>query len=245
MFGIDQAFSGRYQSFALLFWCCMAVLFLGRIFSLRPRGGALVAAETAIFAAILFAAQKAQPLLSRARWHGFNVNLAAIALETDVPDNAQLAWAHSQPDYPRSLVPFLRSHRLSVFTDPAPYLLGLPLDLEFKVGNSGNCEGKVESISIITGGRPRSLRIKGWAWDSQQGSVPSGILFATDGTISGLGVVGDVRSDQVKQAAKARTNYIGFTGYVRDVSPSSTVDVYAIPRDGDNAVCRIASVQLN
>lgn len=241
VFGIDQAFSGRYQSFALLFWGCMAVLLLGRLAATGGQSTSFVLAQVAILVVMLFAANKAQPTIERARWHGFNINVAAAALETGVPDEAQLAWAHSHPDYPRSLVPFMRAARLSVFTRPEPFLLGEPLQSQFRVQAAESCAGGVDRTSIITAIWPRSLRIDGWAWDSVSRSAPAGIIVANDGIISGLGVVGD-RHERKQVSGEVTGGFAGFTAYVRDVSRTSKIDIYAVPRRSGDSVCRIASL---
>lgn len=238
VFGLDQAFSGRYQSFALLFWCCMGVLALGRIAAPQPGGKLFLGAQIAVLAIMLFAASKTEALLAKVRWHGFNVNLAAVALETGAPDDAQLAWAHSDPSYPRSLTPFLRDHQLSVFADPEPYLLGVPLTANFHIMAPGDCAGEVESTTALVSTWPRALRITGWAWNTREVAAPSAILVTTDNVISGLGVVGDARPE--KRIGGQRTSRAtGFTAYVRDVSRTNNIDIYGIsPKDGKQ-VCHI------
>ena len=239
VFGLDQAFSGRYQSFALLFWGCMAVLLLGRLTSLRPEGGLVVLSQAAILAVMVFAAGKTPPLLAKVRWHGFNVNAAAVALETEVPDKDQLVWADSHPDYARSLAAFMREERLSVFAGPEPFLLGRSLQSEFNLRPSGECVGGVESVKAITTPWPRALRIEGWAWVLQGRRPPSSIVLATQGTITGLGIVGD-RRGQKEVAGQTTSDYTGFTAYIRDVSRTDQVDVYAVW--GGESACRIANV---
>ncbi len=241
-FGVDEAFAGRYQTCALLFWLCMALLLFGRWASLRPIGIGFVLAEVAILAIVVLAASKVQNPIAKARQQGFNINVAAVALETDVRDNEQLAWADSHPDYARSLVPYLRNQRLSVFTERSPYLLGRPLASAFSVAPGDNCRGKVESTTVIGSGWPRSVWIAGWAWDLRDGVAPSEIVFASNGTITGLGVVGDWRSDEVRRSAGANSSYIGFSGYIRDVSRSNAVDVYAVPHKGGTVACQVATI---
>ena len=241
VFGLDQAFSGRYQSFALLFWGSMGLLALGRSAALRPAGKYFLFAQAALLAIMLFAATKAEALLAKVRWQGFNLNLAAAALETGAPDDAQLAWADSHPDYPRSLTPFLRDHQLSVFTDPEPYLLGVPLTAKFRVAPPEDCAGEVESATALVNPWPRSLRISGWAWDVRDRAAPSAILITSDGVIAGLGVSGDARP--ARQVADQSTNsFTGFDGYVRDVSRTNNLDVYGTSRYDSHVVCHIAAV---
>ncbi len=240
-FGLDQAFSGRYQAFALLFWCGLGVLLLGQLASRDSRSRFFLLSQVTLLGIMLFAASKAESLLLKVRWHGYNVNLAALALEVGAPDNSQLAWAHSHASYARSFIPFLRDHRLSVFTEPEPYLLERPLSAEFRQQGPEDCAGEVESTVALTSSWPRALRLTGWAWDARDRKTPFTIIVTADGIISGLGVVGDRRPK--KQVRGQDTgDFTGFTAYVREVSRSNAVDLYAVSRQDAKAVCRIASI---
>jgi len=241
VFGLDQAFSGRYQSFALLFWCCLGVLLLGQLTFRGACGRFFLLSQVAVLGIMLFAASKTEALLLKVRWHGLNVNLAAVALEVGAPDNSQLAWAHSHASYPRSFVSFLRDHGLSVFTDPEPYLLGQPLNAEFRQTSLEDCAGEVESAVALTSAWPRSLRITGWAWDTRDREAPRAIIVTTEGIISGLGVAGDRRPRKLVSGQDAG-DFTGFTAYVHDVSRSNTLDLYAASRKDAKAVCHIATI---
>lgn len=239
VFGIDQAFSPRYQSFALLFWCSMALLLLGDI-SAFDGAWALVGAEAGLAIIMLVAAFHAPTPLRRARWQGFNLNAAAAALETAVPDRDQLLWAHADPTVPLSYAGFLHERKLSVFTERAADLLGMPLASEFKIADAGACRGAIESQTMLSADWPAAFRIRGWAWDVGDGGAPADILVASGGTIVGLGATGDARDDQVKRAAAATTNRIGFTAYVRDVPRSEPLQLYAVPNGSSKWACPVA-----
>jgi len=203
VFGIAQAFASRYQTIALLFWCCLGLILLEIVSLLRDvRDRALLLSQTVLLAGMLVAACLAQTPLISARLHGFEINAAAMALVTGVPDSAQLQWADSHPDYPRSLVPYLRSERLSVFSEPEPSYLGQPLDSVFGLASADDCLGKVESSTVITSTWPRSLRITGWAWDSEDRRPPAKIAVTSDGVITGLGTVGGWRPKQETNNAR-------------------------------------------
>lgn len=55
-FGIVQAFSSRYQTVSLLFWCCMALLLLSKLSSLSKFH--LLALQVVLLAVMLFAAYR-------------------------------------------------------------------------------------------------------------------------------------------------------------------------------------------
>jgi hypothetical protein len=243
VFGIGQAFSSRYQAFSLLFWCCLGLLLLGWAFSAsQTRKGDFLLVQAILLAIMLFAASRATIPLARARLQGFQLNVAAVALVVDAPDKEQLQWADSQPDYVLSLVPYIRRQRLSVFFGPLPPLLGKPLDSVFSLASPDECAGRVESSTAVAGARQPTLRMTGWAWDSQHREAPSQIVATTNGVITGLGVVGDWRPAARETNPRITSNYTGFTGYVGDVRESIPVNLYAILPGRPATACLIAAL---
>jgi hypothetical protein len=245
VFGIPQAFSSRYQTVALLFWCCMGLLLLGRAFSLsQTRKADFLWVQALLLAIMLFAAGRVGLPLSRARLQGFQLNVAAVALVANVPDKEQLQWADSQPDYVLSFVPYMRRQRLSVFSGPLASLVDIPLDAAFSLASTDDCAGRLESASPVAGARQPSLRITGWAWDNKHRQAPSEIVATTNGVIRGLGVVGDWRPAVRAANPRVTSNYTGFTGYVGDVQESTPVNIYAILAGRPATVCLIATLPV-
>jgi hypothetical protein len=239
VFGTGQAFSSRYQTVALLFWCCMGLLLLASVSELRKiRDVPLL--QAGVLAVMLFAAYWVETPIVTARLQGFHLNAAGMALVTDVPDMDELQWANFRPEVVLSLAPFMRQERLSVFSQREPSLLGKPLDSMFTVVPPSDCTGKIGTSTAITDTWPRSLRITGWAWDYKDRRPPSEIVITNNGIISGLGAVGDWRSGN-KLGGSWAANFTGYTGYVRDVRESSVVQVYAILRD-KKSVCYLATL---
>jgi hypothetical protein len=242
-FGVGHAFSSRYQTVALVFWCCMALLLLCEITFWRSRGQnvALLSSQVLLLGIMLVAAYWARTPLTMARFGGFHLNAAGVALITDVPDVDEFYWT-DYPNHVLSLVPYMRSARLSVFSGSEPDLLGEPLSSEFNLTSTKDCTGKVESTTVIANDSQRSLRIKGWAWDNKDGRPPAELVIATDGIITGLGVVGDFRPINRETNPAVTSNFSGFIGYVRDVQKSSTVEVYAVTRKGKKSACYLATL---
>ena len=243
--GVGQAFASRYQTVALLFWCCMALLLLAEYLSSphTKQSAALLHSQVILLAIMLVTAHLGQSPLTRARLQGFQRNVAAMALVTDVPDAVQLLWADYHPEDVLSLVPYMRKERLSVFAGMQPSLLGKPLDSMFDVTSLSECLGQVESVTEVAGVWPRSLRITGWAWDYKQRRTPSGIVATANDIITGLGVVGGWRPAVRGANPKVTTNYSGFTGYVRNVPPSDPVKIYAILHGNPASACLIATAK--
>jgi hypothetical protein len=211
--------------------------------SLRnSRPDVLLATQVVLVLVLIFSAKLAATTLTRARDQGFQRNLAAIALVTDVHDLGQLLWADYHPDEVLTLVEYMRKERLSVFSEPESSLLGRQLNSAFILTPDSDCVGKVESTKVITGVRSRSLRITGWAWDDKDSRPPAAIIVATHGTITGLGAMGDWHATVLTASAGLASNFFGFTAYVRDVPASSTLELYAIPRKGWNGACHLATL---
>jgi hypothetical protein len=240
-FGTRQAFASRYQTVSLLFWCCLGLLLLEAVCSLRQmRNVAFLLSQVILLAAMLVGLGLARIPLTNARLHGFQLNAAAMALVTNVPDSAQLQWVYPDPGYLFPLVPYMREEHLSVFSERLSSLLGKPLDSVFILASPSECTGKLESSDAVAGEGPPALRITGWAWDYKHRQPPSMIVAATDGIITGLGAVGDWRP--LKQAASPgmTSNFIGYTGYVRDAWEPGSVKIYAILRGSPASACLIA-----
>jgi hypothetical protein len=229
VFGISQAFSSRYQVFALLFWCCLGLLLLERTYQFaRARNTAFLFCQCTLILVMLFAASRASIPVISARLQGFQLDAAAVALVVGVPDKEQLQWADSRPDYVLSLVPYLRRERLSVFAGPLPAMLGKPLTSEFIETSSEECTGRVESVASVTGTQQPGLRITGWAWDNKNAKPPSKIMVTYNGVIAGFAVVGDWRPAVRRTAPNVTNDFTGFTGYVAGVSESTPLKIYAV-----------------
>jgi hypothetical protein len=244
--GIGHAFTSRYQTVSLLFWCCLGLLLLGWVSSLRRmRDLAFILAQTALLAVMWLGARSADNLLRAARLHGFRLNAAAMALVTGVTDSEQLQWSFWQPDYLPSLVPYMQRERLSVFHEPYSRVLGKPLESVFHIGFPLECAGELETSVPIGGsdaeGPPR--RITGWAWDYGHRRPASGIVAASNGIIVGLGAVGNWRPIDKTMHRRMTSNYSGYTGYVQGQSVRDPVEIYAILHGEPASACLIATMK--
>ncbi len=245
-FGPSQASTSRYQTFALLFWCCLGLLLLGTVSSLRHgRDVAILLTQLVVLGIMLVGAKYAAIPLIQARVHGFKLNSAAMSLITNVRDTEQLNWVYRQPDYLFTLIPYMRRERLSVFDEPSSWVLGKPLESAFSLAPANECTGELESSVVMSGAAagPPALRIAGWAWDYQHRQPPSLIVTATNGTINGLGAMGDWRPMNQTVRPGMTTNYIGYTGYVQKLRSPGPVEIYAILNGNPVTACFIATVK--
>ena len=244
--GVDQAFTSRYQTVSLLFWCSLGLLSLQSAFSMRRLGNvAVLLAQMVVLALMLVGARHSGTSLMQARKHGFALNAAAMSLATNVPDSQQLKLAFWNLDYLLTLRPYMRQERLSVFAEPDSSLLGKPLESAFALISSNECMGEVESTvpmpGVAEGLAP--LRITGWAWDYNHPQPPSGIVATTDGVITGLAAVGDWRPIDKATRPSMTSNYIGFTGYVERARASAPVEIYAIQQGKPATACLITTIR--
>ena len=239
--GAGQAFTSRYQSVALLFWCCLGLLLLAAV-SEATRRLPFVVAQVVLVLIVAVGAGYARTPLIRSRVRGFKLNSAAMALITGVPDAEQLRWAYWRWDDLPPLAPYLRREHLSAFADPSAALLDTPLESAFHLAPSDACVGAVETSVAMTQpalGRA-ALRLTGWAWDSQYYGPPASIVVASKNLIIGLGTMGDWRPQDASRPWMT-TQYIGYLAYAEGNRPSGPVDVYAILKGSPATACRIAS----
>ena len=239
-FGLLQAATSRYQAFALLFWCCLGLLWLAAA-AARGRAATMLLAQCVILVVMLGAALQAKAPLVRARIHEFKQHTAAASLITGVSDIENLKWVYRQPSYLFNLVPYMRQERLSVFREPISELLDKPVTSEFSLAPAGDCAGAIESSVVMNHAMPPALRITGWAWDNRRQAPPVAIVAATQGIIAGVGAMGDWRASDTTSRPGMTAGFIGYTAYVRDSRPLGPVEIYAIFKGSPATACLIAS----
>ncbi len=238
--GLMQAFSSRYQIFAVFFWCCLALLALAASTEGASRVAPLVF-QLLLLAILVRGAGLARVPINQAREHGFQLNVTSTALLTGVDDITQLQFAFPNPDYILDVLPYMRKTRLSIFSDPVATQLGKPLESAFRMVSSGGCTGAVQSVVVTGAGEVQGLRITGWVWDSKHRRPALGIVAATDGVISGWGAVGQWRPTIRATRRWMNTSFIGFGGYARSAQDSARLHLYAILDNSPLQACFFAT----
>lgn len=226
-FGIGQAMSSRYQTIALLFWCCFGLLLLGATYSHPRMRYSFLVAQVCLLAIFVRGAVVARYPIRAAREHGFQVNAAGTALLTHVYHREQLEHLYPTPDYVLELVPYMREQGLSIFSKPLASRLGKPLASLFPVVSSYKCAGALESVTVVAAQTPPGLRIAGWAEDLSRDVPPREVVAVSNGVIVGLGVVGGWRWVRAGDAT-IKSGYLGFTGYVPNAGLATPLKIYAI-----------------
>ena len=245
VYGLEQAFSSRYQTVALLFWCCIGLALLAYLpVDEGLRGSGLLLLQALVLAMLIRAGFLAGLPVQSARLFSFQVNAAAAALITDVPDTEQLHWTDSDPFRVRSFVPYMRKTGLAFFHGPLPSLVGKRLDSAVPISSTHECTGEIQSIISVSNVLPPALQVAGWAWDYERRRPAVGVLTVADGLIKGVGVVGGWRPLVRAAHPEITTNYTGFIAYAPDVPASSSVRAYALLGSNFKVACYIGTVRV-
>jgi hypothetical protein len=240
-FGTEQAATSRYQTIALIFWCCFGLLLLGSVFS-RPRIQlSPIVAQLCVLAIFVRGAALAHYPFEKAQRHSFPQHAAAAALLADVYDPVPLKEVFPQVDMLLGTVPYMKANRLSVFSDDIASELGKPLETVYSLAPAGDCAGAAEATSVIYDPQGHGLRVLGWAWDIKHRQPASAIVVATDGVITGLGAVGQERPDIQNLQPGVWSRYAGFVAYLPDAQVGSVIKYYAILHGSPSVACYLAS----
>ena len=200
-----------------------------------------VGVQLLLFAVLVRGATLARFPIRQARWHGFQLNAAAVAVLAGVNDTTQVQLAYPPADYILDILSYMREKRLSVFSAPLASQRGKPLDALFRVVASDSCTGAVQSVTTVGAGESQGLRITGWAWDYENGRPPAEVVATAEGVITGLGAMGDWRPTIRATRPWMNTSFIGFDVYARNRPESAPVQLYAILRGRPPTACYFAT----
>jgi hypothetical protein len=237
--GTQQAFASRYQTIALLFWCCLGLLLLGSTFSHPRMRYSFLVTQVCLLVIFVRGAAIAQYPIGYARRLGFERNVAAAALLTNVNDPEQLKKVYPQLDRLLVMARYMKANQLSVFSGSVSSQLGKPLESVFPLAAFDACAGTVESVDVLVEGR--GLRVVGWAWDRKHNQPPSEIVVTTNGIVTGLGAVGEFHHCARSMKPLVSSSYIGYVGYLPEPPPGSIVNFYAILHDSPPTACYFAT----
>jgi hypothetical protein len=240
-FGTDQAFSSRYQSYALLFWFFFFAL---TILFLASRGTTIYAALISIALIALFAASALfyGAIVALTTKNRAERELGEIALMLGVHDDDLLSkklW----PSAPQlwDAAELLRGNGLSIFaTQDARQLTHRFRDV-YGTSTSGSCQGFVDEIVSFKEGLG-GMRVTGWAATSTSKRPATGIIFVNDGSIAGYGVSGFLRRDVGDALGSRQADLSGWIGYVSPHTKVRETEVYALIKGSHRrpAICRVA-----
>jgi hypothetical protein len=244
--GLVQAFTSRYQTVALLYWCDLGLLSL---VAFRDHGFArrlVLIAQVCLLCILVRGAYLARYPIRQARWHGFQLNAAGAAMVTAVNDPRQLYYAGADLADIAMDINYLRQRQLSVFADSAYSWVGKPLLSISQLAPPNRCSGELQSAAILKDDRdPGNLRLSGWAWDLHRRQPPSFIVTVIEGKVAGVGALGDWRPTVRAAHPYMKTSFIGFTAYVKGAEFRPPAEVYAVLPGDPPQVCPIAAVRYS
>jgi hypothetical protein len=232
IFGVEQALSSRYMTPSLMAWAALAVLSAPFILA-RARWGLGPMLLTLLVAMVphqLKALESKRGVL-------FERNVAALAIELGVKDQAQISNVYPHADGALSTAKIPVESNLSIF--------GLPplVDLRERIGQRyerGNypvreCLGQLNEIQLVPEDQ-RFFRIRGWVFDPLTQKQPEAIsVLDVDGRLVGFAISGQPRPD-IALAIGEGAQESGFKGYL--LSEIQGVPFFAV---GDGAQCRLSS----
>ena len=232
IFGVEQALSSRYMTPALMAWAALMVL-CGPLILASARwavGSVLLALLVAMLPQQLTALESKRDVM-------FERNVAALAIELGVKDQAQIGNVFPNADWALSLAKVPVESNLSIF--------GLPplADLRERIGQQSGrknhpvreCLGHLDEIQEVPED-PRFVRIRGWIFDPSTQQQPETLSIVDgDGKAVGFALLGQPRPD-VGLAVGEKANQSGFKGYL--LSEKQGMSVFAV---GEGVQCRLSS----
>jgi len=240
-FGTEQAATSRYQTIALIFWCCLGLLLLGSVFSRPPMRIAFIVAQLCLLGIFVRGAALAHYPFEKAQRHAFPQHATAAALLAGVYDPVPMKEVFPQVDMLLGTVPYMKANRLSAFSDDVASKLGKPVESVFSMAPNSDCAGAAEATTVIYDPNGHGLRVLGWAWDTKHRRPASSIVVTTDGIITGLGAIGQERPDIRSLQPGIWSSYAGFVAYLPDAQVGSVINYYAILHGSPGVACYFAS----
>ena len=234
--GVEQATASRYQTFALLFWCCLGLALLIRVAANRRQFTALVAFLLAMMLA--FATQVRLPLID-AQWHQLRLKMVGLSLMAGGHDDAVLADAYPDPQAVLRAAGYMKQHRLSIFAGKEYEQLGAPFDSAYRVSPAGVCSGYVSTTQVVPSENGHGLRLAGYAWDDELKRPARDIIAVQDGRIAGFGSNVAISLTSKGAGPHSDPSQFGWVTFVRD-NGSGKVQLFAVTKNG--AACPFAEI---
>lgn len=243
-FGLAYAFSSRYQTVVLLFWCALCLILLDLVSTSATSRPTFLLAQLLVLALMIRGSFLARYPVGEARDHGFQLNVASTALLTGVYDGQQFfTGVGVKPGYLRRVAAQLEPNGLSIYSGDAQPQLGKPVNSLFRIVSSDECQGELHQVKPVETSTRPALRISGWAWDVRHQQLPLEIIATTDGTVTGLAAPGGWRASSQNANPWKESSYSGYVGYVRDAAPATPLEIYAVLRGDPPSACHIAGSQ--
>ena len=236
--GIQQATASRYQTFALLFWCCLGLVLI--VEAAHHRYWFEVLSIVLLTMMLAFATQVRLPLID-AEWHQLRLKMISNALLAGVRDPAVLSDAYPNPLVVARSAGYMRLHRLSIFAGSQYAELDQPLTADYRVTTPAECTGYVSSIYLIPADDNHAYKLTGFARDAHRETPVRDVLVATDGRVRGFGSNIAIPLTLRHAGPHADASRYGWLAFVGGVAPGHTIHLFAVIGNGARDVCQFAT----
>ncbi|WP_447096480.1 hypothetical protein [Pseudomonas sp. CF10PS3] len=207
--GVEQASSSRYTTPALMLWAALFVMMMPILSRWAEKYRVILPIFLMLSIALLLGQSRA--LGAKSDEH-FERLVAALALELNVSDKAQINYVYPRVDRALHVAQSASEHNISIF--------GIKpiLGAQRKIGTLSNrtdgkqCLGSVEQITPIVG-EERWAAISGWIYDEASETVPrSVVILDQKNIVVGYAVTGGSRSDiaEIEGASAANAKLKGY-----------------------------------
>jgi hypothetical protein len=239
-FGIDQALSSRYQTFAMVFWSALGLWAVSIASNNTGREWrCLVVALVSLIVVsgpLLKFQVVAEPFDARAtKWRQ-----AEVSVLSDVDDHAAMKSVSPDQSQTDPALDYLRLHHLSVFADDRYAQLGSLFSTFYHVSKEVACVGGAKLLADASDISSGGAELSGWAWDADtESAFQSIVLVDAQGKIYGFGAGGFRFSGQAFDNMTDKN--LQWFGYVKKGPATTRVQAYAV-RNGKEA-CPIGAPQ--
>lgn len=232
-FGLHEAFTNRYTTPSLLAWATLLILYAQKL-TLVP----LAYTRWLLTIPLLLLAPQIEALKSRPNVR-FQQEVAALALELHIKDNAQISKIYPVADIEHlmQIASTAAARHISVFNQ-SPIA-----DSRLKIGSSEsrqpavNCVGQISAITQLDN-NTRFLKISGHISPKNGNNMPSSIHFVSHNNIIGVALV--QQHSPFPVAKNTETTVSGdFSGYVSTSFDRQRDDLIGLDPD-----CKV-SLQAN
>jgi glycosyltransferase involved in cell wall biosynthesis len=234
-----EALTYRYHTSALIFWGCLVGLAWSKLEpELRnPLRRGLVYAGMVLWIFIGMVIERPREL-AHAREYAGLIAESQSALVAGVFDPVPWTRAYHTPPDIFAAVDYLRSNRLSVFTEEWTRWPGTLITDHFVIDRFSPCLGRFDAATPLQSAEMPGSRVAGWAWDEKANRPPEAVVLA-DNSLRIVGVAKDIYDrDDVQRAVPAiMSAKTGWRGYISG-GERRNVTAYLLESDG-RSVCRL------
>ena len=242
-YGTLQAFTSRYQSFALLFWLALALWIIISIGARQTTASGLIAAYLLIIVIAGYSATKYSGIVEHVSFNKAARELGGAAMITGVHDDGFLRSQILSTPIAWPEVEELRPRQLSLFSTPRAKQFGQDFAHYYSVATHSTCQGKADDASYVST-NPEGIVIHGWLVQGLTDDPLEEVLFVAEGKIVGFGVVEPEPFHFGNAFHSTHASRRAWIGYAQ-LTASKTLELYGVRSSfGHNESCHIDTASV-